>query len=60
MRPPERMPTKPQAVRFQEQAGRHGNGLRDKDRSGVAQAGCCAQVCTPLGCHCVLEMPVCP
>lgn len=27
---------------------------------GLSQAGCCAQVCTPFGCHCVLDLPVCP
>lgn len=27
---------------------------------GVAPSGCCAQVCVPLvGCHCVLESPLC-
>jgi hypothetical protein len=28
---------------------------------GVQPSGCCAQVCVPfVGCHCVLEAPICP
>lgn len=27
---------------------------------GIQPSGCCAQVCTPFGCRCVLELPVCP
>lgn len=25
----------------------------------IEPAGCCAQICTPLGCHCVAEAPFC-
>jgi hypothetical protein len=30
-------------------------------RAAVEPAGCCAQVCLPfVGCHCVLDLPICP
>lgn len=28
-------------------------------QKSIETAGCCAQVCTPLGCHCVAEAPFC-
>jgi hypothetical protein len=31
-----------------------------KDVGGIEPAGCCVEVCTPFGCKCVLDLPVCP
>ena len=37
-----------------------GTATRPVPVGGVAQAGCCAQVCAPIiGCHCVAESPFC-
>lgn len=34
---------------------------RARALDGIKPSGCCAQVCLPIvGCHCVLEMPICP
>jgi hypothetical protein len=58
MRIPESLPTLPQSRGDRVQS--HNAARSHANRSGVAQAGCCAQVCVPLvGCHCVAESPFC-
>jgi hypothetical protein len=58
MRIPLSLPALPQQRkdRVQNQSGMRG----DNSPSRISPAGCCAQVCTPLGCTCVLDLPVCP
>jgi hypothetical protein len=58
MRIPESLPTLPQQRKDRVQSRSAMRG--DNSESGIAPAGCCAQVCTPLGCTCVLDLPVCP
>lgn len=57
MRIPERLPTLPQQRKTTAQ--NRNSGGTDASRSGLTQAGCCAQICTPLGCHCIAEAPFC-
>lgn len=57
MRLPEQMPSKPIAFGLKETLTADASSAP----ADIEPAGCCAQVCLPfVGCHCVLELPVCP
>ena len=57
MRLPEQMPSKPIAFELKETLTADASSAP----ADIEPAGCCAQVCLPfVGCHCVLELPVCP
>ncbi len=59
MRLPNEMPTKPIALgSWADRPAREGS--HEAPSSSVEAAACCVQVCTPFGCHCVLELPICP
>ncbi len=58
MRMPSEMPTKPMAL--ESRSGRRESARTQEDPASVEAAACCVQVCTPFGCHCVLELPICP
>jgi hypothetical protein len=53
MRLPESMPARRQSGTIAKKAGADA-------KDGLAPAGCCIQICTPLGCRCLLDLPVCP
>jgi len=41
--------------------GEYGESVQSNVGGKLSPAGCCAQVCAPfVGCHCVLENPLCP
>lgn len=61
MQMPERMPMIPRLSQVHNDGQKQARATRDGDKAGIEQAACCAQVCTPFtGCHCVLELPICP
>jgi hypothetical protein len=55
---PSEMPTKPIALGTR--ADRRASEGSQEGPSTIEAAACCVQVCTPFGCRCVLELPVCP
>jgi hypothetical protein len=57
MRLPEMMPSRPTTHDSKTQATWSGPSQPNRE---IEPAACCAEVCTPFGCHCVLDLPICP
>jgi hypothetical protein len=55
---PESMPSRPRQEKMVARKANAKAGAGGQD--GLSQAGCCVQVCTPFGCKCILDLPVCP
>jgi hypothetical protein len=56
---PTQMPSVPMKSEFAVASPRT-NQPRNSMGAEIEPAGCCVQVCTPFGCHCVLDLPICP
>ena len=58
MHVPSRHPAVPAKAKSGPRIG--GKPRERKDAGRIEPAGCCVEVCTPFGCKCVLDLPVCP
>ena len=56
MQLPERMPARPLASDLNAQPR---STERESPNSVIEPAGCCLEVCGPLGCTCLYEAPFC-
>ena len=57
MQTPTRQPSIPSKFGFTPVV--HREPKTRKSEAAIEPAGCCVQVCTPFGCHCVLDLPIC-
>ncbi len=59
MQLPKNMPFAPRGTDRSDKIFNARDDVQPRPIDRIEPAGCCAQVCTPLGCHCVVEAPFC-
>lgn len=55
MKLPQHFKTRPTGYERQPSVARRSSGS-----GSVSPAGCCVEVCTPFGCRCLINLPICP
>jgi hypothetical protein len=59
MQLPSTMPAAPRFSESSSQFAAQADGETRGRQDGIEPAGCCGEVCTPLGCTCLVHHPLC-